>query len=252
MIAALRPNQATTVWDWLLGRQLVTPLNNVESLALSGAPACQQLIWNSLKGSWNLGLQTLGWGRLLVGPSNPLYDAMRNNALLSRGYATLVGGGTPTSATLNGTVGLQGLSPGTSGYLVALDLRLFQPGTSNVVGTFQATTDGAGGFSVGGITPGTYDVEVKETRRLGRIARNLTLAAGVNTRAFGDLLAGDVNGDDAVSLVDYSRLRASYGRCAGDTGYQPGADLTGDGCVTLPDYSRLRANYGMTGPLSAP
>ena len=76
--------------------------------------------------------------------------------------------------------------------------------------------------------------------------------AGVNSRAFGDLLAGDVNGDDVVSLVDYSRLRASYGKCAGDTGYQAGADFTGDGCVTLSDYARLRANYGIVGPLNAP
>ena len=98
---------------------------------------------------------------------------------------------------------------------------------------------------VGGITPGTYDVEVKESRRMGRIARNLQLTAGVTTRIFGDLLAGDVNGDDVVSLVDYSRLRASYGKCVGDTGYQPAADFTGDGCVTLPDYSRLRATLGV-------
>jgi hypothetical protein len=161
-------------------------------------------------------------------------------------------GARPESATLSGTVTLQGLSPGTAVYRVTLDVRLFQPGTVNQVGTFQTATDVNGGFSVGGIPTGTYDVEVKEARRLGRIARSFTLTSGPNSRAFGDLLAGDANGDDAVALLDYSRMRASYGKCQGDTGYQPGADSTGDACITLQDYSRLRANYGAVGPLDAP
>jgi hypothetical protein len=156
------------------------------------------------------------------------------------------------TATLNGTVTLQGLTVGTSNYQVTLDVRLFQPGTTTLIATFQATTDVNGNFSVTGITPGTYDVEVKEARRIGRIARGLTLAAGTNTRTFGDLVAGDVSGDDNVTLVDYSRLRASYGKCAGDTGYQPLADFNGDNCIALQDYSRLRANFGVAGPLDAP
>jgi hypothetical protein len=131
-------------------------------------------------------------------------------------------------------------------------VRLFQPGTTNVLSTFQVSTNQSGSFSVGGIAPGVYDVEVKEARRIGRLTRNVALASGPNTRAFGELLAGDVNGDDAVSLVDYSRLRASYGKCEGDVGYQAAADFNGDACVSLPDYSRLRANYGLIGPLDAP
>jgi hypothetical protein len=55
-----------------------------------------------------------------------------------------------------------------------------------------------------------------------------------------------------VGLVDYSRLRASYGKCQGDAGFQPLADFNGDNCVTISDYSRLRANHGMAGPLDAP
>jgi hypothetical protein len=121
-----------------------------------------------------------------------------------------------------------------------------------VLRTFPVDTDVNGNFSVTGITPGTYDVRVKETRRVSRRALSLILSVGANSRAFGDLLAGDVNGDDVVSLVDYSRLRASYGRCSTDTGYQAGADFNKDGCITLPDYSRLRANYGLIGPLNAP
>ena len=49
-------------------------------------------------------------------------------------------------------------------YQVSLEVRLFQPGTTTPVATFQTTTDVNGRFSLGGITPGTYDVEVKEAR----------------------------------------------------------------------------------------
>ena len=79
-----------------------------------------------------------------------------------------------------------------------------------------------------------------------------TLAARANTKAFGDLLAGDVSGDDVVSLVDYSGMRASFGKCQGEIGFQPLADFNGDGCVSPPAYSRLRANFGVVGPLNAP
>jgi hypothetical protein len=150
-------------------------------------------------------------------------------------------------------VTLQGLTAGTPAYQRPLVIRLFQPGTTTQVGTsLQATTDVNGNFTVNNITPGTYDVEVKDERRVGRIARSLTLVGGTNTRAFGDLLAGDVNGDGIISLPDFSQLRASYNRCDGDIGYRAGADFNGDNCITLPDFSRLRANYGTNGPLDAP
>jgi hypothetical protein len=160
---------------------------------------------------------------------------------------------TPGSgATLNGSLTFQGLTIGTTAYQLTIDVRLFQPGTTNLLASVQTTTSANGAFSVTGITPGTYDVEVKEAHRVGRLAQNLSLPTGVTTRAFGDLVAGDTNGDDVVSLVDYSRMRASFGKCLGDTGFQPLADFNGDNCVSLADYSRLRANFGVIGPLNAP
>src|SRR5947199_9054 len=82
------------------------------------------------------------------------------------------------TSTLNGTVTLQGLTVGTAGYQVALDVRFFRPGTSDQVTLIHTTTLADGTFSVSGVSPGTNDVEVKEAKRLGRIARNLSLPAG--------------------------------------------------------------------------
>jgi hypothetical protein len=89
LIASLRPDEASAFWNWIEGQGLFTPLNNVESFMFVDEPACEQVVWNALKGSWNLGLQTLGWGRLLVGDDNPLYAGLSANDMLRPGYTTM-------------------------------------------------------------------------------------------------------------------------------------------------------------------
>lgn len=89
MVAALRPHKVIALWEWLMGQGIFTPLNNPESLMFVDEPACTRIRWNDLKGSWNLGLQTLGWGRYLAGSRNPLYEAMWSNRLLAAAYRVL-------------------------------------------------------------------------------------------------------------------------------------------------------------------
>ncbi|HUM69914.1 MAG TPA: hypothetical protein PLK31_13835, partial [Chloroflexota bacterium] len=89
MISALRPQAATTFWIWLETQSLFTPLNNVESLMYVDEPTCETVVWNGLKGSWNLGLQTLGWGKYLLQADNPLPQAMWANQFLRLGYLVL-------------------------------------------------------------------------------------------------------------------------------------------------------------------
>jgi hypothetical protein len=100
MIASLRPQEAIEMWDWLINNGYFTPLNNVESLVFPGS-GCDSaaLVWNQLKGSWNLSLQTLGWGRYLAerdGQVPILWQAATANPLLRTGYLLLAPGG-PTS-----------------------------------------------------------------------------------------------------------------------------------------------------------
>ena len=100
MIASLRPQEAIGMWDRLIDDGYFTPLNNVESLVFpsSGCDSAA-LVWNQLKGSWNLSLQTLGWGRYLAerdGQVPILWQATTANPLLRKGYLLLASGG-PTS-----------------------------------------------------------------------------------------------------------------------------------------------------------
>ena len=94
LIASLRPEAAIQMWDWLITNGYFSPLNNVESLAFTGSGNCdpENLEWNHLKGSWNLSLQTLGWGRYLAereGLTPAVWQATQANPFLSRGYGLL-------------------------------------------------------------------------------------------------------------------------------------------------------------------
>jgi hypothetical protein len=94
MIASLRPEAAIRMWDWLIANGLFTPLNNVESLLFPPGAPCDRsgAVWNSSKLSWNLALQTLGWGRYLAVRQElepVLWRAATQNPLLRDGYCLL-------------------------------------------------------------------------------------------------------------------------------------------------------------------
>jgi hypothetical protein len=93
-----------------------------------------------------------------------------------------------------------------------------------------------------------YPVFVRETR--GGVQRELRtipwrtipLYAGANV-----WLAGDVNGDGAVTLVDFSLLARSFNRRAGEEGFDPRANSNGDDSVSLLDFSLLASNFNRVG-----
>lgn len=94
LIASLRPDAALAMWDWLIASGAFSPLTNVESLLFPADASCDPdgMVWNGLKGSWNLALQTLGWGRYLAeraGQTPALWRATAASPLLRRGYALL-------------------------------------------------------------------------------------------------------------------------------------------------------------------
>ena len=94
MVASLRPEASIRMWDWLIQNGYFTPLNNVENSTFPTQPNCDSntVIWNQLKGSWNLALQTLGWGRYLAerdGQVPMLWQAATTNSFLKTGYQRL-------------------------------------------------------------------------------------------------------------------------------------------------------------------
>jgi hypothetical protein len=140
------------------------------------------------------------------------------------------------SATLNGTVTMQGRSPAAN-----VPLRVTIGGT-----TYTPTTNASGVFSLPNIAPGTHSIRVKHAQSLA-VVQNATLSSGANAVTFSVLRMGDVNDDNAVTLADFSILAGSYNRSSGQAGYDARADLNGDGGVTLQDFSLLAGNFNQVG-----
>jgi beta-glucosidase len=95
LAASLRPQEAIKMWTWLIERSSFSPLNNNESLVFPAGARCDpgSMVRNHLKGSWNLSLQTLGWGRYLAQRAGLVpapWQAAEANPFLQAGYQLLV------------------------------------------------------------------------------------------------------------------------------------------------------------------
>ena len=69
MIAELQPQASGAMFDFLIDRGWLTPLNSVESIYLEQNDGLAAH-YNSLKGAWNLSLTALGLGKQLLGVDN--------------------------------------------------------------------------------------------------------------------------------------------------------------------------------------
>ena len=86
MLAAVRPADAERVWRVLFDVGVMTPLTNVESAVAGPSGACENVFMNRLRGSLNLALQALGWGRYLTRDEPLLQRAILQNEFTARGY----------------------------------------------------------------------------------------------------------------------------------------------------------------------
>ncbi len=107
MVASLRPQESGQVWTWLMNNGYFSPLNNIESLMYDPASSnCEyEAVFNELRGSWNLSLQTLGWGIYLARQAGEIpapWQATTQNMFLRNGFLLLVPG--PSVLSINRSV----------------------------------------------------------------------------------------------------------------------------------------------------
>lgn len=147
-------------------------------------------------------------------------------------------------ASLTGTFTMQGRSDHSG---VSLTVELYQNGVMVYQFTPTSTDDGGdGAFTVTGIDLGTYEVAVKSNVTL-QVVETVTLASGDNSQDFGEFRAGDANGDNIVSSLDFSLLATSFNTTDGDANYNANTDFNGDGFVTSLDFSLLASNFNTSG-----
>ena len=155
-------------------------------------------------------------------------------------------------AALEGHVsfGSRGSAP-SSRWVEPFVVKLFEPGNlSNVLWSGNATTDENGTFVISDLTPGTYDIGIKNATCLSELETNKTLTAGNTTVVdFGTTREGDCKSpyNDKVDGVDLSTLSFAYNARPGDPNWNPDADLNRSGKVDGIDWSLLSANYDKVG-----
>lgn len=133
---------------------------------------------------------------------------------------------------------------------IPLTVTLSPPAGGAPLFTFTPTSDDFGRFTIAGIPPGSYRIGVKSGNTL-RVTTSQTLVNGANNIDFGLLPPGDADNDNNVTVIDFSILRTTFGKCTGTAGYDARADFDGSGCVLIVDFSLLRTRFGAAGDAAA-
>jgi Dockerin type I domain len=131
-------------------------------------------------------------------------------------------------------------------------------GSTKPVAVFRSvTTDEQGLFRITDIPPsvlppGQYDVRVQGRRTLATLSQGVTfpgpsgMPAAVSVNS-GNLRGGDIDGNNIIDNLDLLSLKASFGRLAGETGFNDNADLNRDGVVDAQDFSSMSRSFNQRG-----
>ena len=142
--------------------------------------------------------------------------------------------------------------PASDSWAQPLTLLLSAPGDPTIIGTYAAKTDRNGVAIYQNLPAGTFDVHVKGTHSLQSARASVVLAA--NTTPAVDMktqIEGDVDGDNCVTVNDFSVVQSMLGAGKNTPGFDPSADVNGDGIVTMSDISLLRSGFERCGDISA-
>ena len=92
------------------------------------------------------------------------------------------------------------------------------------------------------LTRGVYVLKANATKVLGEtnMANNFFTAAS----SFIVRFHGDVNGDCRVDIVDLATVGSTFGKVAGQQGYNTNADLNNDGLINIVDLVIVAGNFG--------
>lgn len=142
--------------------------------------------------------------------------------------------------------------PPSASWAQPLTLYLSVPGNPAIIGTYRSTTDQNGVAFYDGLPAGTFDVHVKGPHSLQTARAGITFSAGSTTDIdMKSQIEGDVNGDNCVTVQDFSVVQSMLGTNSATPGFNPAADLNGDGEVTMADVSLLRSGFDQCGDISA-
>jgi len=151
---------------------------------------------------------------------------------------------------LKGAVSFAGRgAPPNDRWIEPFEVKLFEPGNlDNVLWEGTATTNNTGVFNITDLTPGTYDIGIKNWTCLSELETGVDLS-GEAMVDFGTTREGDANDDDYINILDSSALSSAFGSSEGDPNWNPHCDFNRDGHINILDASILASNYGQHGNL---
>lgn len=198
------------------------------------------------------------WSKFGNGFPTTVITVMKANAVTKFLQCSTYGRGMwriplPFKISVSGTVNLESASNASA---QPLTLVLREPGTQTVVHTSNLNVGNGGAFNISNITSGIYDVSLKGRKYLRKTLLNVNGSAGNISGLVLNLKVGDIDDDNAVTLLDYDKFSVSYDKTSGDAdwnaadgdGVRPkDSDLDLDGAVTLLDYDYFSANFDLSG-----
>ncbi|HTQ08486.1 MAG TPA: hypothetical protein VMI31_00295 [Fimbriimonadaceae bacterium] len=166
--------------------------------------------------------------------------------LIANGITSSTRAVTVASKIVQGTVTLQNYSASPNLEPVTIEIR--NVGSTTPIDSQVVTLDASGNFQMAtAVATGTYDITAKGPHWLRQKLSSQTIGANGILGLHFSLVNGDINGDNAISLADFGKLKLAYGSVPGNSNWNPNADLDGNGSVGLSDFGILKLHYGQTG-----
>jgi hypothetical protein len=134
-------------------------------------------------------------------------------------------------------------------WIERFEVKLFEPGNlTNVLWAGNATTDDTAVFTIPGLTPGLYDIGIKNCTCLSELVTNVTIDIGAPTEVyFSTIREGDAQESDKVDGFDFALLSSAYNTRSGDGNWNANADFDRSGKVDGFDFAMLSSNYNLRG-----
>ena len=128
-----------------------------------------------------------------------------------------------------------------------ISVNFYNPDTDEIASSHSAMVSPDGTFYIPNVDIGSFDVVIKVDGFLAVQSENFEVSEGPNFIPLPEMTAGDINGDNAIHILDVSLMNAAFGSSIGDDNYNELADSNCDGSVNIQDVSAINAGFGQSG-----
>lgn len=127
-------------------------------------------------------------------------------------------------------------------------VSFYQPGTANLIAVYNISVQGAGQFVINYPVLGTFDVIVKLDGYLPKGYTDITIQNAANLLDCGTFIAGELNGDSYINILDASILSFWFSKST-DPAFSH-VDFNCDGVINIMEFSVFGSVYGLGGDIA--